>query len=394
VAVARREYVERVRDRTFLISTGVIVVVLALITVLPRLLGGDDRPDWRVALVGGASAPLAATLPAAARAMGGQAATVTLPDRAAAEAALRAGDRGPAGSPGIDLAVVDGAQLVALHGPDDRLVEAVTAASREARLRAALAAAGASQADAAAALAPPSLRVATLEPAGSDAALSAARLGAFLLYFQLITYGSWVAGGVVEEKASRVVELLLAAIRPAQLLAGKVIGIGLLGLTQLALLAAIGLVMATAFEAVEVPASLLGPVAAVLAWFVLGYAFWACAWAVAGAIVSRQEELQNTSTPLVLVMVASFVVAVLVGGDPGSLSARIASFVPPVAPLVMPLRMAAGQAPAWEVAVAMALILAATVALVPLAARVYAGAVLRTGSRVRLRQVLRETRRR
>jgi ABC-2 type transport system permease protein len=126
---------------------------------------------------------------------------------------------------------------------------------------------------------------------------------------------------------------------------------------------------------------------------VLGYAFWACAWAVAGAIVSRQEELQNTSTPLVLVMVASFVVAVLVGGDPSSAPARFASFVPPVAPLIMPLRMAAGQAPAWEVAVAMALIVAATVALVPLAARIYAGAVLRTGTRVRLRQVLRETRR-
>jgi len=386
--VARREYVERVRDRTFLISTGVVVFILVVITVLPSLFGAGDRPSWKVALVGQASAPLAGVLPAAGQALGADLGTVSLPDRASAEARLRSeGDGGK-----VDLAVVDGDQLVALRTPDGDLVAAVAAATRELRLRAALTRAGASPEAVSAALTPPRLTVATLEPAGSDSAETAARFGSFLLYFQLITYGSWVAGGVVEEKASRVVELILAAIRPSQLLAGKIIGIGLLGLTQLMLLAAVGFAAATAFGVVDVPASLLGPIAAVLVWFVLGYAFWASAWAVAGAIVSRQEELQNTSTPLVLVMVAGFVVAVMVGDDPGSLAARIASFVPPVAPLVMPLRMAAGQAAVWEVAASMLVIVAATVALVPLAARIYAGAVLRTGGRVRLRQVLRETR--
>jgi ABC-2 type transport system permease protein len=383
--VGRREYVERVRDRTFLISTAFVVVVLVMITWLPSLLGTGERPSWTVALAGTGSAALAERLPAAGGALGADLRTVTVPDRAAAEARLR--------SEGADLAVVDG-QLIALRRPDQTLVAAVGAAAGQVRLRAALAEAGARPEAVDAALAQPPPQVTTLEPAGPREAEAVARFGSFLLYFQLITYGSWVAAGVVEEKASRVVELILAAVRPSQLLAGKVAGIGLLGLTQLVLLAAIGLTAATAFGAVEVPASMLGPIASVVAWFVLGYAFWAGAWAVAGAIVSRQEELQNTSTPLVLIMVAAFLVALLVGEDPGSLAARVASFVPPVAPLVMPVRMAVGAVAAWEVAASVLVTVAATVALVPLAARIYAGAVLRTGSRVRLRQVLAETRRR
>src|SRR4029453_17034523 len=162
-------------------------------------------------------------------------------------------------------------------------------------------------------LQPVPLPLRTVAPRADHDRQNIARFGAFLLYFQLITYGYWVASGVVEEKASRVVELLLAAIRPTHLLAGKGIGIGLLGLTQLAVLGLVGLVGSTATGVLEVRAGVLGTVGLVALWFLLGYAFYSCAFAVAGATVSRQEELQNTTTPLTLVMVAAVVGAALVG---------------------------------------------------------------------------------
>jgi len=147
------------------------------------------------------------------------------------------------------------------------------------------------------------------------------------------------------------VEVLLAAVRPVQLLAGKIIGIGLVGLLQL---------------------------------FILGYAFYSCLFAVAGAIVSRQEELQNTVTPLNLVLVASFFLAFSALQNPDGTLAQVASYLPPVAPLVMPPRVAGGTVPAWEVALSVLITLATIVALVPLAGRIYSGAVLRTGARVKL----------
>ena len=387
VNVARRELVERVRDRTFLISTAVVVVILLIITVLPSLLGADERPRYTVGLVGAGAAPLAEALAGGGQAIGADVQVRRLPDAAAAAVALRAEE--------LDLAVVDGRRLVALNEPPESLVGLVQAAARDLRVQSALRAAGVAPATIREALAERPLPLATLEPRrqGQDPGAGprevVARFGSFVLYLQLITYGYWVASGVVEEKASRVVELLLATIRPAHLLAGKVIGIGLLGLGQLAFLALVGLGAALALDVIDVPASVLGTVATVLLWFLLGFAFYACAFAVAGAIVSRHEERQNTTTPLTLVMVAGFIVAVIAGGEPDSTIARVASFLPPVAPLVMLVRTAITEVPAWETVASVAVTAAATVALVPLAARIYAGAILRTGGRVKLRQALR-----
>jgi ABC-2 type transport system permease protein len=379
VTVAKREFVERFRDRSFLISTGVVLLILLAVTVLPRLLGFGDPSTWKVGLVGGASAPLAQAVPAAQQAVDARIEVRTL-SSAAAEAAVRDGQ--------VDLAVVDGARLLALDDPPPPLVALVRSAVREQGVQRALVAAGVSPEVVRRAQAVPPLPLTALERRGDPVREAAARFGSILLYFQLLTYGMWVAAGVVEEKASRVVEILLAAIRPAHLLAGKIIGIGLLGLTQLAFLALVGVGASVAFGLVQLPASLAGTAAVVLGWFVLGFAFYAGAFAVAGAIVSRQEELQNTATPLSLLMVAAFLVSLGAAEDPGSLLARVVTFLPPVAPLVVPLRVAAGEIGALEQVAAVVVMVAATVAMVPLAARIYAGAVLRTGGRVKLRQAL------
>ena len=169
--------------------------------------------------------------------------------------------------------------------------------------------------------APPPLQVTTIEPVDKDADAKSGYtfFMVLILYGQLLTYGYWVAAGVVEEKASRVVEVVLSAIRPAQLLAGKVIGLGLLGLGNLLLIVAVGLGAAGATGALTIDGTVLGAAVLALVWFVAGYAFFACAFAVAGALVSRQEDLQSTMTPLTLMILVSFFLSFAVRDNPDGL---------------------------------------------------------------------------
>ena len=139
----------------------------------------------------------------------------------------------------------------------------------------------------------------------TDAATLVAYAGALLLLMSLAVYGQWVVSGVVEEKNNRVVELILSAVRPRHLLAGKVIGIGLLGFGQLALVAglAAGLLVAGVFDA---PAALGGGIALVVPWFALGFALYAVAYAVAGALASRQQNADTAGQPVTYTLLAVY----------------------------------------------------------------------------------------
>ena len=386
---ARRELVERTRERSFLISTIVTLVILCAIIVLPRVFGAGDTPKFDVGLVGSASQSLGQPLTGQAQAAGFEVTLQQPAAAAAAEAAVRDGK--------LDLAVIDGQQLVAKSEVDERLNVLVQSASRAVRAQQTLAAAGVDPARTQAALAPPPLPVRTLEPVDEEAQSkrSIATIAVLLLYGQIIGFCFGVASGVVEEKATRVVEVLLAAVRPVQLLAGKIIGVGLVGLLQLLIIGVVGLVVATAIGAISLPAATLGTVGWVLLWFLLGYAFYASLFAVAGAVVSRQEELQNTSAPLSLLLVGSFILAFNVAlRDPGSTLATVTSFLPPVAPMIMPVRLATGDATGWQVALSLVIMLVSIVAVVVAAGRIYSGAVLRTGARVKLRDAWAGARRR
>jgi ABC-2 type transport system permease protein len=217
-------------------------------------------------------------------------------------------------------------------------------------------------------------------------------IGVVVLYSLLILFAQFVAQGVVEEKSSRVVELLLATMRPWQLLAGKIIGLGLLGLGQILVIGVVGVTGALVFDLVDVPGELIGTVATVVAWFVLGYAFYACVFAVAASLVSRQEDLGSVLTPASMLLVGGFFVAVQAAGDPAGTLATVTSFVPGLSPLVMPVRQAAGEAAGWEVALAVVLMLVAIGLAVRLGGRVYAGALLRTSGRTKVREALRAER--
>ena len=121
----------------------------------------------------------------------------------------------------------------------------------------------------------------------------------------------------------------------------------------------------------------------------LGYAFYACAFACAGALVPRLEELQSTTTPLTMVILVSLFIAFAVNSNPDGTLAHVTAFIPTTAPMTLPPRILLGEAPAAEIIGGALVTLAAAAALIPLAARIYSGAVLRTGSAVKLRDAWR-----
>lgn len=215
---------------------------------------------------------------------------------------------------------------------------------------------------------------------------------AFVLYIALAIYGNLVAQGVVEEKANRIVEILLATIRPSQLLLGKVVGIGLVGLLQLAIIGAAGLILIAASHVITIPSFGVGVVAEGLLWFVLGFVLYAILYATAGSLVSRQEDSQMVTLPITMGLVVAYVVGLtVVLRNPSSVGSTVLSLLPPLAPVLMPLRVATGDAAAWQVVLAIVLIGFAIGAAIRLAARVYATSVLRTGARISLREALRSS---
>ena len=146
-----------------------------------------------------------------------------------------------------------------------------------------------------------------------------------------------------------------------------------------------GLIAAWLAGALDVTGELVGAAALALGWFVLGYAFYAGLFACAGALVPRHEELQSSMTPLTLLILISFFVSFIVLEDPDGTLAHVTSFIPFSAPITMPPRIALGEAPAYEVLIALAVTALSAIALIPLAGRIYSGAVLRTGSAIKVR---------
>jgi ABC-2 type transport system permease protein len=381
--VARREIRERTREKSFLVSTGLNVVIIVAVVILTTVIGGGSD-SYTVGVADPAAQPVAE---AAARAA--QAVDVEIVVREVQPAEARAGLED-----GSLDAVLTGSELRSQEDPPDELLTLVQAANREIRAAEALEQAGVTGAEARRALSPPPLEVATVEAVDPDED-SLAGFTFFIvlaLYGQLLTYGYWVASGVVEEKASRVVEVVLSTIRPSQLLAGKVIGLGLLGLANLLLIAVVGLGTASATGALDVDGEILTATGLALAWFLVGYTFYACAFAVAGALVPRQEELQSSMTPLTMVILVSFFLAFAVQSNPDGTLAQVTGFIPMTAPMTMPPRIATGDVATWEIVASFVITLGSAALLIPLAARIYAGGVLRTGSALKLRDAWRAAR--
>jgi ABC-2 type transport system permease protein len=209
------------------------------------------------------------------------------------------------------------------------------------------------------------------------------------LYITLIMYGQFVAQGVIEEKSNRIVEILLATVRPWQLMLGKITGIGLVALVQVVIVAGVALVLASATKLVSIPTLSVDVVISGVVWFVLGYLIFALLFAAAGSMVSRQEDMTIVALPVILVLVAAWIIALTVAApDPGSTATTVFSFIPVFSPVIMPVRIAAGVAPFWQVGISVVLVIATICGFAAVAGRIYRNSVLRVGGRVKLSDAL------
>ena len=221
-------------------------------------------------------------------------------------------------------------------------------------------------------------------------AYGASMIAITLLMIALISSGAMIAMGVVEEKTSRVVEILLATIKPSQLLAGKILGIGAYGLLQVAVLggAIVGSLTGLGLtEKIEV--DLGATFGLLIGWFILGYAVFALLFGGFAALVSRQEEIGSVTTPLTFLLLVPFYTTMfMVPNDPDGPAVRILSQIPIFSPFMMPVRHAFGAVTGFEMALAVGIALATIPVLVWVAGRVYQRGVLHTGGKMRLSTAL------
>jgi len=384
--VAKREIIAAARTKSFLVSNAIILVlILGGIVGASLFFGGPDSGP-KVGLVGSAVS-LSGSLSAIAKATESPVDPSTVPDEATARAKVASGE--------LDVALVPrGAgsytAIVEEKVPTE-LQSVIDSAVRQQAVNSALNARGVDPATVAQAASRASVTVdATNPPApDSDERKAIAFAAMMLMFFQLLGFGLAVAIGVVEEKTSRVVEVLLATIKPLHLLCGKVLGIGAVGLAQLIAYGVVGLGAGMATGLVSVPGLAVGVFASVLFWFILGFGFFSVSYAAAGSMVSRQEEVGSTTTPITMLSMATFYLAIFTLQDPGGTVASVMSWIPPFSTMLMPLRIAAGTTNPVQIVGSAVVMLLATAALAVVAARIYERSVLRTGTRVSWSEALR-----
>ena len=389
--VARREILERGRSRAFLISLVLTVVFLVAGIFLPKLLGGEDQAD-KLGVVGTPPAGFEQALTATAGQAQLKVNVESVPDVATGEARLNEGTLD--GMLVVPAEPGGSAEFVVKKRDNSAFAQVVGSAWSAASASQVLTDAGIDPATVAAASRPPTLRELEPSDANRDTAFLFANVGVIILFIAIFTFGTWVLTGVVEEKQSRVVEVVLSTVQARDLLVGKVLGIGLLGLVQLVIIIVFGLTIGTVSGRFSLPPTTGAAVAMLLLWFGIGYTFYSTALGVLGALASRMEEASNASSPVSILASLSYVFALLVAiQNPDGVAARIATFLPPVSPMIVPLRAALGAIEPWEVALAVVINLATIWLLLEFGGRVYSGAVLQTGGRMKLRDAWRAARR-
>jgi ABC-2 type transport system permease protein len=379
--VAGREIMERIRTRAFRFTLGLLAVG-AIGTVLLSTYGqSEDTPrNLRVAVT--AESPrLSAALAELGRPSLLFASVVVYGSPTAVEDAVRSGhaDVGIDGSTAIwhrevdttYAAVVAGAvQTVAVHDRAEQL------GISPAQLDALLGGGGISN------------RV--LEPRARDrnVRVGTATIGVIVLYLAIQMSGTILMSGLISEKSTRVVEVLLNHVRARHLLAGKIIGIGLVGLLQLATAAAAGVITLFLTRSVHVPRIPVDALVWFVVWFALGYAVYASLFAMAASLVSRQEDAASVTMPVMLPLIGCYLLSFAVVQSADTRLAQVLAIVPLSAPLIMPIRVAAGHPSPLSIVASVVVSVVTIVALVRVAGRLYSATLLRTGTRVSWREGL------
>ncbi|RBO94461.1 ABC transporter permease [Nocardia puris] len=385
--IARRELLAQTRTKAFRLGLAITAVgIVAAAVIYSLFLRDDGQPAFDVAAAG-VDAAVVTPLAGAGKAAGLE---LTVTDGLTAEEArarVTDGDADAALLPGDG----DGVVAVVEDDLDPALGSVLTGVVRGVALERALAARGADSAAVAAAMTGATVTVEAAEPVDPQRGekVGMAWFVLILLLISVLGFGVYVAMGVVEEKSNRVVELLLSTARPLQLLWGKVLGIGAAALIQVVVLSVVGAAAGSAAGLITLSGTAAVVIAGALVWFVLGYLLFALVYAAAGALVSRQEEVQGVTTPVMLIVMVCYFVSIFAIGSPDNPLSVIAAWIPPFSAFVMPVRTAAGDVAPWEIAGSLALMVAACAAVAWLAARIYSRSVLHTGSRVPWKQALR-----
>ncbi len=389
--VATREIQVRIRSKAYLVTLFITALAAIALPLIPHLLNSKAGPTKIAVPVSDSS--LSAALQGTAAELGQKITISTVPDQQTGVSEVSSGKIDVLAVPGADgvvQATVNKSlgdstrQLFQVVGQQQALGQQFTQlGATPTQAEHALAAASGAQVQVTA------LKVKKTDPQQGQH-ISIAIAAGLLMYMSLMLVGQIVAQGVVEEKSSRVVELLLATVRPWQLLFGKVLGTGLLGLVQMALPALVGVGVGIATGSLNISLSdSVGAVAWALLWYVIGFAIYAMVFAALGATVSRQEDVQGLTFPAVAPLIAAWVIGIsVVPSNPGSPLVTWLSMLPPFAPVLMPMRIAMGVAPVWQILLAMVLAVVFAFLLLRFAARIYRNSVLRSGSRVPLREAL------
>lgn len=378
--VAGREIRVRGLAKSNIVSLIVTVAIVGVLAALPTILGafGGDDENEKIGLAGTAAPAMEAQL----NAMGGY--DVTTYDSAAdAEKAVEDGD--------VDAAVADGT-LYSEESVDNGLQTQLDAAWQAATIQTNLSAAGLSDAEIAAALTTKPLETVSLS--GGEANWAAnyftGLVISIIMFMMLMTPVQYIAMGVVEEKSSRIVEILLTSLKPWQLLGGKVIGLGVISLVNLVAMVGVGLGVSAATGVLDdLPPGTASAAISTIGWWLIALVLFGTLAGGVGSLVSRQEESGSVLTPLIMSLTLSYLGSIFLLNAPTSTFAKILSIVPPFSAIAMPTRMAVAEVPAWEIALAIGLLLVAAAGALALGAQLYKRSVLYTGSRLKLTEALR-----
>ena len=402
--VAGREITVKLRDKAFIGSTVFMLLLVTAATVLPVLLG-QRIPSVRVAVQGAAAEEvidLAADLGRRAQ---------EADDAASPQVAML----GVGGLPGADITSVDvepGVEIerllrdedvsaalvgdsladltiIGLQSVSSELEVLVRAAAGDLAVARTASAAGLTAEEVTALTQPASLTVDLLEgrPAGSMPPQFLVVIFAFLFYISVLTFGMSIAQSVVEEKQSRVVELLVAAMPIRWLLAGKVVGNTVMALGQVVVVVGAGILGAALAGQSELIRQVIGVSGWFVGFFLLGFVMLACLWAVAGSLASRVEDLNSTTVVMQVLVIVPFFAAIF-AMEPGPVQ-EVLSYIPFTAPLMMPARIVLGTVDAWEPYVAAGAVLLTAAVFVALGVKLYAGSVLHTSGRLKVAQAWR-----
>lgn len=378
--VAVREIRTRVRSTAFRISAAMMLLAVVLVIVIPVRVA-QRQHTYTVAIV--ATQPQLMTT--ALTATGLDVRTEIADTRKAAADQVSSGTATAA-----VIAAGDKVEIIWSGEADVTLAPVITSAASRYVLAERADALGLTPAEVTGLLSPVRPAVTVLNPnADSTSRVIVALVGVILLFVALNIYGSYVLTGVVAEKSSRVVEVLLARVRPVQLLAGKVIGIGLLGVAQFAVLAIAAAVTLHAVKPPNLPSGTLPQIAGDVLWFVLGYSFYSVLYGALGSLASRIEDAQAAAAPLTGMLTLAYLGGFLALRSPHAGWVTVLSFFPPTAPMYLPLRSALVHVPLWQGVLAAVLVVAATGVVLRIGGRLYQGAVLHHGTRLRIGQAWR-----